>query len=390
MRDLAGGYRLAVDAPEMLVLQRVREGSDSPPSRLLMAGEIVGKMTMLDIVSVIANANWRGELSVDGEDGSRRGLIFDKGSLKGSRSNQSEDLLGEVLYRKRLLDRKTLDELLREITPDRRIGELCLQRNLVSPEALHKAIVAQTEQVFFGVLLVESGVYAMSTLDESALAPAHTVHLPVNSLLMEGVQRIDEMALFRERIPSSELCPTPKAGGTKGELDETTKRVLELCDGKLSIDEISQASSLDEFLATKAIYNLLQLGLVELHSSTKVDEAAVRRVTNSFNEVLRDIFMAVATYGGVDETRHTLSAWIQGSGYAPYFGEQIDEDGSISVDHVVGAMRGVDTERPLEALHQALHELVAFTLFSATTTLPRDQELVLARDVNRRLKLIRV
>jgi hypothetical protein len=390
MRDLAGGYRLAVDAPEMLVLQRLRDSESAPQSRLLMAGEIVGKMTMLEIISVIANANWRGELSIDGEDGSRRSLVIDQGSLKGSRSNQAEDLLGEVLYRKGLLDRKTLDELLREITPDRRIGELCLQRNLVSPEHLHKAIVVQTEQVFFGALLVESGVYAMSTLDESLLAPAHTVHLTVNSLLMEGVQRIDEMALFRERIPSSELCPTPKASATKPDLDDMTQRILDLCDGKRDIDEIARVSSLDEFLTTKAIYNLLQLGLVELHSSTRVDESAVRRVTIAFNDVLRDIFMAVATYGGVDETRHTLGAWIQGSGYAPYFGEEIDEDGSISVEHVVTAMRDVDTERPLEALHQALHELVAFTLFSATTTLPRDQELVLARDVNRRLKLIRV
>ena len=54
------------------------------------------------------------------------------------------------------------------------------------------------------------------------------------------------------------------------------------------------------------------------------------------------------------------------------------------------AYEGVDTEHPLEALHQALHELAAFALFSATTTLPRDQELALARDVNARLKAVRL
>lgn len=40
----------------------------------------------------------------------------------------------------------------------------------------------------------------------------------------------------------------------------------------------------------------------------------------------------------------------------------------------------------MDALHQALHELAAFALFSAAATLPRDQELTLARDVNRRLE----
>ena len=39
---------------------------------------------------------------------------------------------------------------------------------------------------------------------------------------------------------------------------------------------------------------------------------------------------------------------------------------------------------------QALHELSAFALFAATTTLPRDQELALSRDVSQRLKKIRL
>ncbi len=54
------------------------------------------------------------------------------------------------------------------------------------------------------------------------------------------------------------------------------------------------------------------------------------------------------------------------------------------------ALERSESDRPLEALHQALHELAAFALFSATTTLPRDQELILARDVNQRLKRIRL
>ena len=53
-------------------------------------------------------------------------------------------------------------------------------------------------------------------------------------------------------------------------------------------------------------------------------------------------------------------------------------------------MGEVDIENPMEALHQALHELSAFALFAATTTLPRDQELALSRDVNTRLKRIRI
>ncbi len=66
------------------------------------------------------------------------------------------------------------------------------------------------------------------------------------------------------------------------------------------------------------------------------------------------------------------------------------QDGSIDVRRVIASLKTIDHPHPLEALHQGLHELAAFALFAATTSLPRDQELVLSRDVNRRLKAIRL
>jgi hypothetical protein len=134
----------------------------------------------------------------------------------------------------------------------------------------------------------------------------------------------------------------------------------------------------------------LQQGLVILRAKRSVDAGAVRKLVSEFNMVLRDIFMAVATYGGVDQTRSTLEAWISGSGYGPIFGERVDEDGALDSEIVVNAMMGIQVENPMEGLLQALHELSAFALFAATTTLPRDQELALSRDVSQRLKKIRL
>jgi len=68
----------------------------------------------------------------------------------------------------------------------------------------------------------------------------------------------------------------------------------------------------------------------------------------------------------------------------------VDEFGCVDAGAVTQALAAVDQPSPLAALHQALHEMAAFALFSATTTLPRDQEISLARDVNRRLEHIRI
>jgi len=390
LADRAGSYELAVDMPGILVMLKQRK-DDKPPSgpRVIMAGEIISRMTMLEAINSIANAGWRGNLAVHGRDNTHRVLSLDQGALKVARSNHSDDRLGEVLYRKGALTRMQLEELLEE-TGGRRIGQRIIEKGILDQESLFEHLKNQASQIFFGSLLISDGVYVFTSPDESAPPPAHTAHIPVQGLLMEGVQRIDEMALFRERVPNTALCPVPVQGKTPKKLDETAQTVLMVCDGTRSIDEIARKTGIGEFLTTKAIYHLLQQKLVELHASADVDEDAVRKLVGSFNDVMRDIFMAVATYGGLDQTRATVSAWIKGSGYEPYLGTQIEVDGSLDVGEVPERLKKAKMERPLDRLQQALHELVAFALFSATTSLPRDQEIMLARDVNRRLKAMRL
>ena len=385
LRERSGSYTLTADAPGLLILQR---DDKDRGGRVIMAGEILGRMTMLEVINVITNAGWRGELHVLAADGMRRVLTIDLAALKYARSNDPDDRLGEVLFRLGVLSRTQLDTLLREVTPDRRFGQLVVEKKYLDQEQLFHYLQKQAEQIFYGALLAQDGTYAFTTPLDSEPPPAHTVHIPVQGLLMEGVQRVDEMALFRERIPSSEMCPEVTPNAARRSLDPTATTILLHCDGTRTIDDIARETGLGEFHTTKAIYHLLSQGAVALRAPTRIDEAAVKAVVSKFNEVMRDIFMAVATYGGVDDTRTTVAAWIAASGYGPYFGETVDEDGSIDVQRIIRALEASPVDRPIEGLHQALHELAAFALFAATTTLPRDQELMLARDVNRRLKAI--
>ncbi len=389
LRERAGRYRFVVDSPSVILMRREPTGAQRGP-RVLMAGEVLSRMTMLEIVNVIATAGWRGELTVTDEDGNRRLLSFDQGSVKHGESSHADDRLGEVLYRHGVIDRDQLDELLSDVSPDKRFGQLCLEKGFIDQERLFQYLQKQVEQIFYATLLVSTGGYLFALPDEAAQPPATTVHISVQGLLMEGVQRIDEMALFRERIPSSALHPEVIPGAPEKKIDKAAQTVLGVSDGSRTITDIARETGLGEFMTTKAIYQLLQAGLVKLHAGTQVDAEAVRRLIAQFNAVMRDIFMAVATYGGVDQTRATLAAWIQGSGYAPYFGNEVEEDGSIEPNFVIRALEGLESDHPVEALHQALHELAAFALFAATTSLPRDQELLLSRDVNRRLKAIRI
>jgi len=388
LRNFSGRYELLTDVPGLLVLR-----SDDIPAeratRALMAGEIVSRMTIMEILNIVAQANWRGDLHVFAND-QHRILSLDQGVLKGALSNVEDDRLGEVMFRNGLLTRAALDEVLADTRPDKRFGERCVERGLLDQTKLFEQLQRQAEAIFFSALIVSHGHFAFVLPPEGESdARAATFHLPITGLLMEGVQRIDEMALFRDKIPHSGLCPKRNVGAPDRKLDDNARKVLDICDGTKTIEDLSRITGLGEFLSTKAVYHLLQAKQVTLHSAPQIESAQVVRLVTKFNEVLQDIFVAVATYGGLAQSRATIDAWIVGSGYAPFFGEGVDDFGLLDANFVASAMVNVRSDQPLDDLAQALHELAAFALFSATTSLPREQELTLARDINARLKSIR-
>jgi hypothetical protein len=391
LRDRAGRFHLIVDSDELLVLRGEPNTERQGGPRVLMAGEVVTGTTVLEIINVIANASWLGDLRIF-SGGNTRSLTFDRGAVKHANSDHPDDRLGEVLYRLGVLSRGELDALLRDVTPERRFGHLLVERGIVDREKLFQYLQKQVESIFHAAVLVRDGTYVFTTPDEHGAPPPTTVHIPAQSLLMEGVQRIDEMALFRERVPHGRMVPQALDGAPEAKLDGDASTVLAYCDGTRTIEDIGRETGLGEFGTTKTVYHLLQAGQVVLHDApkTSTDADQVRALVAQFNDVMRDVFLAVATYGGVDQTRETLSAWVQGSGYVPFFGEKVEEDGSIDANLVASALANVQAERPLEALQQALHEMAAFALFAATTSMPRAQEIALSRDVNRRLKAIRL
>jgi hypothetical protein len=387
LRECAGEYHLAVSGAGMLVLRNAQVNAGA---RVLMAGEIINRMTMMEIINIIATANFRGELHVIGT-GPARMLAFDQGALKHAKSDAIHDRLGEVMFRTGALSRADLESVLADPSGNRRFGERCVERGLIDSKKLFEQLQRQAEQIFFSALLVGDGHYLFLLPDEKTSEPyPATVHVPIQGLLMEGVQRIDEMALFRDKVPDSSVRPRPVPEAKERKIDDTARKVFGLCDGERTLDQIARETGLGEFLTTKGVYHLLQAGMVTLKSGPKVDPESVKRLVTRFNEVLQDVFVAVATYGGLAQTRATLEAWIVGSGYDAYFGPGVDDFGAIDASRVARAIKDIDHERPIEGLHQALHELAAFALFSATTGLPRDQELSLARDVNARLKAIRI
>jgi hypothetical protein len=388
-----GEYR-AYEGPAGAILLTRMAGSTSATGHVLMMGEIVSRTTVVEVFNVVTSTNWRGELLVVGSRG-KRVLSIDQGALKHAQTDFEAERLGEILIGAGLLERKELERYLPDKPKDRRLGQLLVERGVLAADELYKQLQRQAEAIFYASLLVETGHYWFVSPPENQNAPGPptTVHVPVQALLMEGVQRIDEMVLYREHIPHNRMFP--KAGEPRvsppSVMEAGAAALLERCDGTRSIDELARLSAMGEFQTLKIVYGLLRTGHVQLLTGPTLDTKAAERLVRLFNDIMRDVFLAVATYGKMEPARRSISSWLSAGAHTALLGEEVDVDGTLSVRALLRRMeeQGHGGEA-LRALHQALHELIAYALFTASNSLPRHEEQSLSRDVNHRLKQLKL
>jgi hypothetical protein len=392
LAEHAGRYRIVLGPPGVLVLEH--EGSSGRSElrrRVLMTGEIVGKSTVLELVSMIMHNGWRGELSL--LQSPARRLNFDQGALKAAQSELASERLGEVMEALGVITSEQLTQVASSAskTPDRRFGETALQRGFLDPGQLFAALQAQAERIFQAAILVTHGNYVFALPADDAEPPPTTLHLPVQGLLLEAVQRIDEMAYFREKIPNGDVRPVLTEAG-RARLSSSLLPVAELSDGQHSILQIGSELKMGEFDVTKKVMQLLQTGCIELEAQQSIGEG-VTRIVAQVNAMLREIRDTVERHGGQKGVRQmswTLQKWADQADLSQHFGPGVTFEGDIDPELCLRHLGDEGAARPLESLHRNAHELISFAMFCASPALPREAERALSKWVNQRLSRMRV
>ncbi len=409
LRNSAGRYRILSDTPGLLVLRRALPHEelvtdeldafeellteDTGPidvgGRVAFAGEILSPMTLFQMIEIVAERGFVGEMQVFSSGGRWFQLSLDRGVLLYARSNDPADRLGEVMVRHNVLDRPRLDALLGEVTENHRLGQVCLERGVLEAEQLFSLLGTQTTGIFLRTLTVGDGAFVFTTPDPAQAPPDHTVHLTVRALLMDGIRRLDEIEVYRRLVPGNDVRLQPRPDASTTGLDADALAVLGRCDGATPLGEIGRAAELDEFAMTRAAYFLIKRHCVEVVSRERFDEREVRRIAGVFSAVLADVFAAISAAGGLVAAQQMLGAWIDGSGYASYIGSDVATTGEIDAETVLAVVRAAREDDPLATFMHVAHELVSFALFCAGSALRRDQEMALSKVVNARLEQIR-
>src|SRR3954470_19165353 len=243
LRARTGAYRM-LPSPAHVVFMRYtgedgrRDADDGAIVRL--AGEVTAPGALCDILALLGQTGWRGELVVlDGDD--VRSVFFDQGNVVGALTNVEGERLGAVLYRYGVIDGEARDRIMEQVKAGKRFGAAAIDLGVLKQDQIYAYISKQVDEIVFATLTVSDGTFFfLDGFDEARLVSRHTVS--ANALLMDGVTRMDEMRYFRQKIPSAEHVPV--RGDGRGTPEEEFKVALEAVDGKSSVGDLGRSSGL--------------------------------------------------------------------------------------------------------------------------------------------------
>ncbi|WP_199243107.1 DUF4388 domain-containing protein [Vitiosangium sp. GDMCC 1.1324] len=428
-----GSYVLQPTSPDLLVFSRSpAEGGSLSAPRVVLSGDASG-FPLSDLIAFLSQSRWNGVVRVQAPGGERSVLMRD-GEVRGATSDVAADRLGEVLVRLGYLDRPQLETVLREHPPSK-IGRALVERGLLQAHDLFRCVTHQVSEIFHAIVLCREGSFFL--IDQPVEDKlGHNIQLSTQSLLMDSIRKIDELAHFRKRIPHSRLYVLRK-GQTNAKLEADEDKVLALVDGRRTLLDLGQASRLSEFDVTKVVYGLLEGGFVQLSdkplggtaqslsgipavrpktfmgipvvrpSSTGIPTVRhsqsglraitqppipppvvdVREVVRVFNRIFREIASEVSKQGLAREFIASANAALSGQALSSspvLAGLAFAPDGSLPDMRLVEAYeqhRVALGPEPLVSFRQALSDVMFFLLFQAGELLESRADEDLARRV---------
>jgi hypothetical protein len=263
---------------------------------------------LADIFQLVGLQKKTGVLTVRGAGGRLVTVSFEKGTVVFADEFQRTETerLGSVLLRTRRLTPEALAKAVEiQQQTSQRLGYVLMDQRLITGEELRQALQLQVKETVYRLFRWQEGSYHFSpepvTYDREIYTP-----LPAEFVLMEGIRMIDEWPILEKKIPSFQVVfervpgaavPAAPAKPARAGVDDLLGEagaaaagagfehggealgpkeaaLLELVDGRRTVQELIDIGQLGEFETCKALYGLLSLNLVRARPEAPAARAA--------------------------------------------------------------------------------------------------------------------
>ncbi|MDP6981041.1 MAG: DUF4388 domain-containing protein [Myxococcota bacterium] len=259
-----------------------------------------------EVFQLIGHQRKTGMLKVD-HAGREVCLAFDAGSVVwGAPSARTPDeVLGQRLIRCGFVTADALAALHGQArSSGRPFRALLVSEGVISNVDLEAIDALITHDTIFDVLRWADGSFNFMAQAIEHDRPAEKL-LGAEQILMDGLRMVDEWQTFRSKVPpfdaiverTGNVAAHRERVGREGDSQAAHfERIVQLIDGRMTLQRVIDLSRLGLFDATRAIADLAEAGLiatVERKGKARKPEAGARRVPGAARHALRAIAAAV-------------------------------------------------------------------------------------------------
>jgi hypothetical protein len=325
----------------------------------------IGEIGVVDLLSFFNMFRKSGVLIFNLVNGKKR-LFFQNGEIVHATSSFPEEEIGEILYSLGKLDRKVLQNARQFSNGEIPVEKVLVDQKVVSSQDLWAAIRNQVETIVYNLFACHEGtfVYYHKKVDET-----QTVRLSMNTqnLIMEGLRRYDERAVFLRKVKSLQARPV-LCGRIPNDLDSVSQKMVVMIQaGVPDVQELIRRSGVGDFDALRLLSHLVDLEVVKTEEvPTVAVEGTLGEVIKIFNGILVAMHNVVAAKNPKfrEEVSRFLKELPQPFSYV-FRQTNLNPDGSVDGGRILANLAGLEEGDKLRLLSESLSELVYMECLAA-------------------------
>lgn len=270
--DLSGGA-LEAQPPEAVLALAEELGLAAIGGEVAFRGRLQ-HIALGEVLQMLQHQAQTGVLHVESEPeaGAARAVQIclreGRVDLALARHGASEFLLGRYLVAEDLVDARDLERLAGapRAREGGRLGARLVRLGYITRDDLVRALERQTSELVYEALRWPRGRFAFFRFSTRPEAEEARLALPITTILMEGLRRVDEWRLIAEQVRSFDMVPELDQRAFTDEhrarLSPEERTVVAAIDGARDVRAIIAESRLGSFDVCKVLYQLLSARLV--------------------------------------------------------------------------------------------------------------------------------
>jgi hypothetical protein len=331
-----------------------------------------------DVLSFVSMVRRSGKLVLRQND-LERSIYWHEGEVVFATSNSQEHTLGRFLLRNGKISEEQWRESIAKLTPETRHGKLLVQMGAISPKELWWGVKNQVLEIIYSVFTWSSGDFVFYETTED-IQERITLSVNTSSIIMEGIRRLDEGAMIREKIHDVEMvfARIPGAESQIDDLDLSPQelRLYDQIDGRRTIRELIALSDMTEFEVTRILYQLFSGRVIEVTTAEKrirpvfldvEDSPELLKVISSYNEMFGELYKSLERSVGEESARDIFITALQNADSDELWaGVFFDQFGRFDENMLLANVSELPFEARKSVLDEGLNTLLSIQLFEVS------------------------